>query len=288
MRVINLIRYGLLILMLTAATQAQETQPTPPVQTSKVESEIKVEEQTNKTATEPQAEKTPQDDKAGNAKPNAETKIIQTSAAQTPEEKEILPYYKSYVDNYALNPTDVISIEVFGQCPNYCRSNITVPPTGKISFQLIKGGVFVAGKTIEQVEEEIKNKLEEYIIDPNVTVTLDKAMSVRYSVLGKVAAPGVHVMERRMTIYEALVESGGITKEGDKKKIILYRYGARGELTSQIVNLEAIERGKAPMIELQPGDQVFVGSKGFQFNVEGVFKILEKASVARFLFGSPF
>jgi polysaccharide export outer membrane protein len=277
MRVLNLIRYSFLILIFAAIATAQETQPTPPVQTSKIE-----------TATDPKTEKTSEDDNSASAKPTPEAKIVQASAAQTAEEKEILPYYKSYIDNYALNPTDVISIEVFGQCPNYCRSNITVPPTGKISFQLIKGGVFVAGKTIEQVEEEIKTKLEEYIIDPNVTVTLDKAMSVRYSVLGKVATPGVHVMERRMTIYEAIVESGGITKEGDKKKILLYRYGPRGELTSQIVNLEAIERGKAPMIELQAGDQVFVGGKGFQFNMEGIFKILERASVARILFGSPF
>lgn len=286
MKVLNLIQCSLLVLMFAVAALAQETQPTPPVQTSKVET--KIENKSGETVTDPQAEKTPQDDSSGNTKTAPDNKTVQTSAPQTAEEKEILPYYKSYIDNYALNPTDVISIEVFGQCPNYCRSNITVPPTGKISFQLIKGGVFVAGKTIEQVEEEIKTKLEEYIIDPNVTVTLDKAMSVRYSVLGKVATPGVHVMERRMTIYEALVESGGITKEGDKKKIVLYRYGPRGELTSQIVNLEAIERGKAPMIELQAGDQVFVGGKGFQFNMEGIFKIIERASVARILFGSPF
>ncbi|MGI8467601.1 MAG: polysaccharide biosynthesis/export family protein [Pyrinomonadaceae bacterium] len=296
MKAVNLIHYIALILIFASAIAAQETSPSPQPreQLSKVETETKTKE--NSTEAEPKLAPetlptpTPaQEDKKDDAKPAPKTISAQTALPDaTKEEKEILPYYKNYLDKYTLGPTDVISVEVFGQCPNYCKSNITVPPTGKISYPLIKGGVFVAGRTIEEVEDEIKSKLNEYIIDPNVTVTLDKAMSVRYSVLGKVTAPGVRVMERRMTIYEAIVEAGGITKEGNQKKVVLYRYDPKGNLTSQLVNLEAIERGKAPMIELQAGDQVFVADKGFQLNMTTVFDVLSKASIVRLLFGSPF
>ena len=283
MKVVNLIKYLALILVFALAIAAQDNPP----QLSKSATPKTSNAAATLTAvkTGDASENTP-DDKPLNLKSPDAPPVAAPGTSE--EENEIVPYYKSYLNKYELNPTDVISIEVFGQCPNYCKTNITVPPTGRISYPLIKGGVSVAGKTIEQVEDEIKSKLDEYIIDPNVTVSLDKAMSMRYSVLGKVASPGVRVMERRITVYEAIVEAGGITKEGNTKKIVLYRYDPRGQLTSQLVNLEAIERGKAPMIELQAGDQVFVADKGFQLNINTVFDVLSKASIVRLLFGSPF
>jgi protein involved in polysaccharide export with SLBB domain len=111
---------------------------------------------------------------------------------------------------------------------------------------------------------------------------------VRYSVLGKVAAPGVRIMDRKVSLYEAIIESGGILKDGDKKRVTIYRFDKQGRLAPQTVNLLEIERGRADMVFLNPGDQVFVPDQGFKLNVNTIFKILEKASVARFLFGSPF
>lgn len=210
----------------------------------------------------------------------------------TADEKEIedaiLPFYNNYLKEYRLGPNDVISVEVFGQCPDYCKTGITVPPTAKISYPLIREGVFVGGKSVEQIADEITKKLDEYIIDPKVTVTLEKAMSARYSVLGKVAAPGVRVMDRKVSVYEAVVESGGVLKEGDKKRVIVYSYDAQGRINSKTIDLTMIERGKSEMVYLNPGDQVFVPDKGFRLNVETVFKVLEKASIVRLLFGVPF
>jgi polysaccharide export outer membrane protein len=203
------------------------------------------------------------------------------------EEAAILPYYNNYLKNYRLGPEDVISIEVFAQCPNYCKTGIPIPPTAKISYPLIREGVFVGGKTVEEVADEITKKLDEYIIDPKVTVTLEKVGSARYSVLGKVAAPGVRLMTRRVSIYEAIVESGGVLKNGDRKRVMIYRQTEKG-LTQIPVDLQAIERNKAEMIYLVPGDQVFIPDAGFKLNASNVFKILERASLVRILFGSPF
>ncbi len=203
----------------------------------------------------------------------------------TPEAEAILPYYSNYLKEYRLGPNDVISVEVFGQCPDYCKTNVTVPPTARISYPLIRDGVFVGGKTVEQVSAEITKKLDEYIIEPKVTVTLEKAMSNRYSVLGKVNQPGVRVLDRKVSVYEAVVESGGVAKDGDMKKVIVYSYNGQGKITSRMVNLAELQRGRGEMIFLSPGDQVFVSGKGF--SLERVFDILSKASIVRFLMGSP-
>jgi polysaccharide export outer membrane protein len=201
------------------------------------------------------------------------------------EEGAILPYYDNYLREYRLGPSDQISVEVFGQCPDYCKTGITVPPNARISYPLIREGVMVAGKTVEQVASEITKKLDEFIIDPKVTVTLDKANATRYSVMGNVAAPGVRVMDRKVSVYEAVLEAGGVTKNGDKKKVAVVSYAKDGRLSRRVVSLADMENGKAPMVYLSPGDQVFVAGKGF--SIEKVFEILGRASTVRYMMGSP-
>jgi polysaccharide export outer membrane protein len=221
-----------------------------------------------------------------NEKPEpATTRTPPASDAKTEEAENILPYYSNYLKEYRLGPNDIITVEVFGQCPDYCKTGITVPPTARISYPLIREGILVGGKTVEQIADEITKKLDEYIIEPKVTVTLDKAMSVRYSVMGKVAAPGIRIMDRKVSLYEAIIEAGGVTKEGDKKKVSVISFDAQGKLSRRDVNLLEIESGKLPMIFLNPGDQVVVGGKGF--TVEKFFDYVGKFSALRLLFGSP-
>lgn len=221
-------------------------------------------------------------------KPVSNVSDDKVAATETPsgDEQAVLAFYNNYLKEYRLGPNDVISVEVFGQCPDYCKTGITVPPTARISYPLVREGVLVGGKTVEQVADEITKKLDEYIIDPKVTVTLEKAMSARYSVMGKVAAPGIRILDRKVSLYEAVIEAGGITKEGNKKKIALVRFDPQGKLVRQEVNLADIESGKAPMVYLNPGDQVFVPGKGF--TIDTIFKTLERVSIVRLLFGSPF
>ncbi|QQS33897.1 MAG: polysaccharide biosynthesis/export family protein [Acidobacteriota bacterium] len=227
---------------------------------------------------------------ASNAVPLPAPSASETPKPEAADEDDpddvILPYYENYLKEYRLGPSDIISVEVFGQCPDYCRQSITIPPNARISYPLIREGIMVAGRTVEQVATEIMQKLDEFIIDPKVTVTLEKAMSTRYSVMGNVANPGVRVMDRKVSVYEAILESGGVTKAGDKNKVIVVSYGRDGKLTKKTVSLTAMENGKAEMVFLSPGDQVFVGGKGF--SIDKVFDAIGKASVVRFLFGSPF
>ena len=198
---------------------------------------------------------------------------------------DILPYYNNYLMEYRLGPGDVISVEVFGQCPDYCKTGIAIPPNAKISYPLIKEGLMVGGMTVEQVAAQITKKLDEFIIDPNVMVTLNKAVSTRYSVMGNVARPGVRVMDRKVSVYDAIIEGGGVTRKGDKNKVAIVSYGKDGRLTRRMVSLAQMESGKAEMVYLAPGDQVFVAGKGF--SLEKVLEILGRANTVRALFGVP-
>ncbi len=197
----------------------------------------------------------------------------------------ILPYYNNYLKEYRLGPSDQISVEVFGQCPDYCKTNITIPPNARISYPLIREGLIVAGKTVEQVAAEITKKLDEFIIDPKVTVTLDKAMATRYAVMGSVATPGVRVMDKKVSVYEAILEAGGVTKLGNRDKVYVVSYTKDGRLARKQFSLNQMEAGKADMVYLNPGDQVFVAGKGF--TLEKFLGLLGSASSARVLMGLP-
>ena len=201
------------------------------------------------------------------------------------EEAAILPYYNNYLREYHLGPEDVITVEVFGQ-PNYSKSGINIPPTATIAYPLIPGGIFVGGKTTDQVAEEIKKKLDEYIINPQVTVTLEKVGSAQFSVLGKVGVPGVRLMTRRYNVYEAVIEAGGIAKDGDKKRVLLIRRSREGGYTQQVINFDQLLSGKTEIPYLVPGDQIIVPEK--KWSLSKIFDIVGKASAFRILFGVPF
>jgi polysaccharide export outer membrane protein len=124
---------------------------------------------------------------------------------------------------------------------------------------LIPEGIFVAGKTTEQIQAEITKRLDEYIINPQVTVSLDKAVSATYSVVGDVAQPGVRTMTRRYSITEALAMAGGVLNTGDKSKVVILRQQSDGNVRPIFVNVKNIEKGRAKeMAFLVPGDQVIV------------------------------
>ncbi len=174
------------------------------------------------------------------------------------EEAAIVPYYNNFFTTYRLGPEDVISVTVFGQ-DRYSKSGIKIGPSGRISLALIPDGIFVNGKTVDQVAELIKKRYDEYIIDPQVSVSLDQAGSYRYSVIGDVGQPGIKLMTRRLSVTEAIAEAGGVLQTGNRKKIFVLRRQANGTLAPIPVNVSAIYRGQAPdSVYLVPGDQVVV------------------------------
>ena len=200
------------------------------------------------------------------------------------EEAAILPYYNNFLTTYRLGPEDVISVSVFGQ-DRYSKTGITVPPDGRISYPLVPEGVFVAGKTAQQVQDELVKKLDEYIIDPKVTVALEQAKSARYSVLGDVGLPGIRTMTRRVSVYEAIAEAGGVLTTGDKSKVFILRRQADGHVGPIFVNIKDIERGRAKEIAfLVPGDQVVVPGNRLK-TVQQVLGFTSVLSFAKLFFG---
>ncbi len=204
---------------------------------------------------------------------------------QMSEEAAVNPFYNNFFSTYRLGPEDVISVDVFNQ-DRYSRKAIIVPPSGRVSLSLIPGGVFVNGKTVDEVAEIIKKKYDEYIIDPQVTVSLEKASSYRYSVIGDVGQPGIRLMSHRMTVSEAIAEAGGVLNTGSKSKIVVLRRQSTGVLAQIPVNLDSIYKGKAAdNVYLVPGDQIVVPGNKLK-TLQTIMGFSPIMSFAR-IFGAP-
>lgn len=206
---------------------------------------------------------------------------------QISEESEIVPYYNNFFNTYRLGPEDVISVNVFGQ-DRYSRSGVIIPPSGRISLALIPKGIFVNGKTVEEVAEMIKKEYDEYIIEPQVSVSLEKGFSYRYAIVGDVAQPGIRLMSRRLTVTEAIGEAGGVLPTGNKSKIVVLRRQPTGMLAQIPVNVSAVYKGKvADDTYLVPGDQIIVPGNKFK-TFQKIMSLTSVLSFARIFHGGVF
>ena len=200
--------------------------------------------------------KTDQDKRKPAPEVTADGKTNRTDEAS--EEEAIVPYYNNFFTNYRLGPEDVISVNVFQQ-EKYSKQGVKIPPSGRVYLALIPDGLFVNGKTPDQVAELIKKRYDEFIIDPQVSVSLDQAGSYRYSVVGDVAQPGIKLMSRRLSVSEAVAEAGGVLQTGNRSRIVVLRKQQDGTLKPIPVNLSAVYKGQTPdSVYLVPGDQVIV------------------------------
>jgi protein involved in polysaccharide export with SLBB domain len=251
----------------------------------------------------PADQETKKDPKKAPATPQSQERLEPDDTAKTPsdvpqetqanrkeqlsEEAAIVPYYNNFFNSYRLGPDDVISVSVFNQ-ERYSRTGIVVPPSGRISLALIKGGLFVNGKTVDEVAELIKKQYDEYIIDAQVTVSLDKAASYRYSVVGDVGQPGIRLMSHRLTVTEALAEAGGVLPTGNRSKVLVLRRQNDGMLNPIVVNVSAIYQGKAPdTTYLIPGDQIVVPGNKLK-TIQKIMALTPLLTFARIFTGVPF
>jgi len=151
---------------------------------------------------------------------------------------------------YRVGAEDLLEITVWRE--DALKRDVLVRPDGGISYPLI-GEVQAAGKTVDELREEITKRLEKFVPDAAVSVTVLKTGSQRIYVLGKVTKPGEFPVGRNVDVLQALSMAGGLTpfadtngirimrRDGDRQSTLPFEYGRviRGEKLEQNVLLRA-------------------------------------------------
>lgn len=159
-------------------------------------------------------------------------------------------------DLYRLNPGDVLGISVWNE--EALQQEVLVLPDGTISFPLV-GILSVAGKSPEQVQEELKQKLSRLIPDPEVNLTVQEVEGNNIFIIGKVINPGRYPMTRPTDVVQALSLAGGFTPYADTDKIKIFRRNGEKQKVLNF-NYSRVADGKAleTNVLLQSGDTIVV------------------------------
>ena len=112
---------------------------------------------------------------------------------------------------YVLGPDDLISVHVL-DVPEISDKPQRIDPNGDLKLPMV-GRVHASGMTIDQLENELRERFKTYINEPDVTVTVGELRSQTVSIIGAVNAAGVHPIHGRETLIEVLSRAGGVRPE---------------------------------------------------------------------------
>jgi polysaccharide export outer membrane protein len=221
----NVRRIGLLVtLALTTTLFAQQKQTAPPPQ-QQTEPKPELGPSTSKTTGELQAQ------------PSRETVI--TAAPVDPKK-------------YIIGPEDIIRVNVWKDTD--FTGVFQVRPDGKFSMNLL-GDITAAGLTPDQLSQNISKALENYLVKPQVTVSVAQVLSKSYYLTGEVNRTGKFPLVVPTTIMEALTNAGGFREYAKTKKIIIMRGKDRIKFNyNDVIKGKNLEQN----ILLQDGDYVHV------------------------------
>jgi polysaccharide biosynthesis/export protein len=164
---------------------------------------------------------------------------------------------------YLIGPGDELQITVWDQAE--LSTTTTVRPDGRISVPLVED-LTAAGVTPTDLADEIAKRLSEYHEDPLVTVVVVSGLgdlSQQIRIIGEAEEPKSVSYRSGMTLLDAVIASGGLSRQADGNDAILLRH-EDGKTSEMPVRLSDLIRDGDPHanVDLLPGD-VIVIPQGF-------------------------
>jgi polysaccharide export outer membrane protein len=132
---------------------------------------------------------------------------------------------------------------------------------GKLSLPLI-GEVTAAGKRIIDFQHELVRRYEGQLDNAEVLVTLENGTAT-VIVSGFANKPGKVEFDRPKTVYQAIMEAGGVSDYGSASNVHLTRI-INGEQRTETINLRPAIHGQPVRPEyVQDGDVIYIGRSLF-------------------------
>ena len=158
-----------------------------------------------------------------------------------------------------LSPGDVIKVAYADESiPDQTQK---IRRDGKVSLPLI-GEVTAAGKRVIDFQHELVRRYEGQLENNEVLVTLESGLAT-VTVSGFANKPGAFTFDRPTTVYQAIMEAGGVSDYGSPSNIHLTRI-INGEQRTEMINLRASIRGEPTKPKyVQDGDVIYIARSLF-------------------------
>ena len=153
---------------------------------------------------------------------------------------------------YRLRPQDPIQITLLG-IPEEKGLEVIVDEYGRITLPYIDEPLKVDGMTTSELERFIQKRYIDGKIYRSITVNvLTSAKS--YFIEGEIRRPQEYMLNRGITLLQAIAAAGGYTEYANKRNILVTRRGG------EILKFDAryLERNPNKDILIQAGDRINV------------------------------
>jgi protein involved in polysaccharide export with SLBB domain len=164
---------------------------------------------------------------------------------------------------YALSPNDLVLMKVYQEDDLETRARIA--KDGTVTIPLI-GVVQIGGKTVEEATGQIRDLLDkDYLVNPQVTLSVIEYAKRRFTVLGQVQKPGSYEIpnEESVTLLQAIAMAGGYTRLANPGKITLSRV-VGSQKTALIFDGRAMASDPSTKaFEIMPEDTITVAERIF-------------------------
>ncbi|WP_019037420.1 polysaccharide biosynthesis/export family protein [Psychroflexus tropicus] len=189
------------------------------------------------------------------------------------------------ISTAALNPESVIPFSFnTGENNNQNRqvellklTGYLVNSEGEINFPQL-GKINVKGKTTQEVQTILEEKLSIYIKDPTVNIRI---INYKFTIQGEVKQPGTfEIIEENMTLPQALGLAGDLTINARRDNIIIYRQEGE-EREVKRIDLTQTDWMNTDYFFVKPNDIIYVEpnnpkvkSAGFVGNVGTLLSVV--------------
>ena len=167
----------------------------------------------------------------------------------------------SHEKPYVLGANDLIDLKVTQE--DDLTTHKKISKEGTVEIPML-GTVQLGGKTIDEARTMIREALQaDYLVHPEVSLSIFEYAKRRYTVLGHVAKPGIYEFsgEETISLLQAIGQAGGYARLGDPKKITIQRITPTGK---QIIKIDAnamAKDKKQKAFEIMPDDTITIGER---------------------------
>jgi polysaccharide biosynthesis/export protein len=191
---------------------------------------------------------------------------------------------------YRVGPRDVLDVAIWGQ-PDLSQ-RYSVSGDGFIDFPLI-GRVKVEELTTTEIAQRLRDRLDkDYLVNPQVRVTVAEYLAKKVFVLGEAEKPGPYTLTGPLTLWEVLSQAGGPSKLAGSQLILVRpqnktvpgQQHATRENNIQHFSIAKIQAGEEENIPLQNGDTILIPkAQGFfvlgEVKSPGAYKLDQETTI---------
>lgn len=167
-------------------------------------------------------------------------------------------------EEYKIHAGDNLGIKVLRYAEFDSETGYLVRTDGKITVPLL-GDVLVKNMTPSELANTLTIQLKEYLVEPEVFVSVITEGTIRVYLLGEIANPGLYELNKSRTVLDAISAAGSWTSKTAKKRIYLIRKG-KDEEPIKINLKKMLETGNMEQnYELSEGDVLYFKGNGKLF-----------------------